>query len=105
MTAAGVLIAKEHLRKVMARHHGHSNMPGLLAGAFDLAGYACCFVLLAEHPWWPIGIPLALIQTIFIARFFILGHDACHGSLFRSRFWNRTVGRVFLLASLTPYTP
>jgi omega-6 fatty acid desaturase (delta-12 desaturase) len=105
MTAARISIAKEHLRKAMARHHGHSNAPGLLSGAFDLAGYVCCFLLLAQYPWWPIAIPLAIVQTIFIARLFVLGHDACHGSLFPSRFWNRTVGRVLFLPSLTPYTP
>jgi len=105
MIMARAAIAKERLREAMARHHGHSNAPGLVAGAFDAAGYTCCFFLLAIYPRWPIAIPLACVQMVFIARLFILGHDACHGSLFRSRAWNRTLGRVFFLASLTPYTP
>ena len=74
MTAARATIGKERLKEAMARYHGRTNAPGLVAGAFDLAGYACCFFLLARYPWWPVAIPLALAQTIFIARLFVLGH-------------------------------
>ncbi len=39
-----------------------------------------------------------------IARLFVLGHDACHQSLFRNRQANRWVGRLLFLPSLTPYS-
>lgn len=39
-----------------------------------------------------------------IGRLFILGHDACHQSLTRHRTFNRWVGRLLFLPSLTPYS-
>jgi len=39
-----------------------------------------------------------------IARLFVLGHDACHQSLFGHRQLNRWVGRLVFLPSLTPYS-
>jgi omega-6 fatty acid desaturase (delta-12 desaturase) len=39
-----------------------------------------------------------------IARLFVLGHDACHQSLFSNRALNRWVGRLLFLPSLTPYS-
>jgi omega-6 fatty acid desaturase (delta-12 desaturase) len=47
-----------------------------------------------------IGIALGIV----ISRCFILGHDACHRSLFTSSVANRVVGRLLFLPSLTPYT-
>ena len=98
------MITKEALREKMAQYHWRSNAPGLANAAFDLAGYTCCFFLLATRPSWAVGIPVAFAQMMFIARLFILGHDACHGALFRPRFWNKVLGRVFFLPSMTPYT-
>lgn len=95
---------KERVREAMAQYHGRSNVPGLIAAVFDCGGYACCFWMLATRPSWTWGIPLAVVQMMFIARLFILGHDACHGALFQSRFWNRLLGRVFFLPSMTPYS-
>ena len=94
---------KKHLREKMAQYHGRSNTPGLAHAAFDFAGYVCCFLLLATGPIW-LTIPVAFVQTMFIARLFILGHDACHGALFRPRFWNKILGRLFFLPSMTPYS-
>ena len=98
------MIQKHQLREAMAQYHGHSNTPGMVAGAFDLAGYCFCLILLARETWLPLQLVLAVAQGMFIGRLFILGHDACHAALFRSRFWNRFLGRVFFLASLTPYS-
>jgi omega-6 fatty acid desaturase (delta-12 desaturase) len=95
---------KERLREVMAQFHSRSNAPGLANAAFDCAGYTCCFFVLASRPSWAVGIPVAFVQMMFIARLFILGHDACHGALFRPRFLNRLLGRIFFLPSMTPYT-
>src|SRR5262249_32317303 len=77
---------------------------GITAGALDLAGYAVCFYLLAVTTSWLVRVPLAIVQMAFIARLFVLGHDACHGALFRPRSWNRILGRIFFLPSITPYT-
>ena len=68
---------------------------GLYAGA--VAG-----VLLA--PWWPLQIACAIVAGLFIATFFVVGHDACHGSLTPSDALNRVLGRIAFLPSWTPYT-
>lgn len=41
---------------------------------------------------------------LVIGRLFILGHDACHQSLTAYRGFNRGLGRLLLLPSLTPYS-
>lgn len=45
-----------------------------------------------------------LLAGYWIARLFILGHDACHQSLTPSRRLNRWLGRLAFLPSLTPYS-
>jgi len=47
---------------------------------------------------------LSCVLGLQIARLFVLGHDACHQSLFASRTLNRWVGRLLFLPSLTPYS-
>jgi len=41
---------------------------------------------------------------VWIARLFIIGHDACHQALTRHRALNRFLGRIAFLPSLTPYS-
>ena len=45
----------------------------------------------------------SLLIAIAIPRLFILGHDACHKSLFRDATINRLIGRLLFCPSLTPY--
>lgn len=47
---------------------------------------------------------LGLCGGLFIARLFILGHDACHQSFTPYRRLNRWIGRLVFLPSLTPYS-
>jgi omega-6 fatty acid desaturase (delta-12 desaturase) len=46
----------------------------------------------------------SLALGLSIARLFVLGHDACHQSLFASRIVNRWIGRIVFLPSLTPFS-
>jgi omega-6 fatty acid desaturase (delta-12 desaturase) len=46
----------------------------------------------------------SLAVGLQIARLFVLGHDACHQSLFEHRQLNRWVGRLLFMPSLTPYS-
>lgn len=46
----------------------------------------------------------SLVVGLQIARLFVLGHDACHQSLFTHRDANRWIGRLLLLPSLTPFS-
>lgn len=45
----------------------------------------------------------AALVWISIARLFIVGHDACHGSFTASRPLNRLLGKIAFLPSLTPF--
>ncbi len=46
----------------------------------------------------------SLVAGVAIARLFILGHDACHGSAYRSPVLNALAGRLLFLPSLTPFS-
>jgi len=83
---------------------GAANTPGLLAVFLD----AVLFVLfvggsVAAEPMvlrWVFSV----LTGIWIGRLFILGHDACHQSLFSSPRVNEVLGRLAFLPSLTPYS-
>jgi omega-6 fatty acid desaturase (delta-12 desaturase) len=51
---------------------------------------------------WKIACAIAL--HVVLARLFILGHDACHGSLFRSEKVNAWIGRLVFLPTLTTFS-
>lgn len=53
------------------------------------------------HPW--LAAALWLPASAFLVRVFILFHDCCHGSLFRSRRANRLVGYASGLLTVTPF--
>ena len=62
--------------------------------------YVVPLVLLAvTDTWW--AVPLLWITAgLGIAGLFVLGHDASHGALFRSRRANRAVARVCMIPSV-----
>ena len=51
----------------------------------------------------PAKLLCAAIIGLWIARLFIIGHDACHGAYVASRRQNRWIGKLAFLPSLTPY--
>lgn len=51
--------------------------------------------------WLTLG--LAVIAAGFLVRIFIIFHDCCHGSFFRSQRANAIVGTIAGLLTLTPY--
>jgi len=46
----------------------------------------------------------SLVVALQISRLFVLGHDACHQSLFTYKEVNRWIGRLLFLPSLTPFS-
>jgi omega-6 fatty acid desaturase (delta-12 desaturase) len=54
-------------------------------------------------PWWPLQVAAAIANGVFSATLFVVGHDACHGSLTTSAWLNQVLGRLAFLPSLTPY--
>ena len=49
--------------------------------SIDLVLFAACIVGVILAPLWG-KIACALALAVVLARLFVLGHDACHGSLF-----------------------
>ena len=52
---------------------------------------------------WPLTLGLAILAGMFLVRVFIIFHDCGHGSFFKSKDANNTVGFVAGLMTLTPY--
>jgi omega-6 fatty acid desaturase (delta-12 desaturase) len=46
----------------------------------------------------------SLVAALWIARLFVIGHDACHGSYTPRKRLNAWIGRLAFLPSLTPYS-
>ena len=46
----------------------------------------------------------SLVAALWIARLFVIGHDACHGSYTPNKTLNGWIGRIAFLPSLTPYS-
>jgi omega-6 fatty acid desaturase (delta-12 desaturase) len=86
--------------------------------AFENAGYVRPFIALAlDLALFAAGLALVLIDaalwlkfvgtlliTAGIVRLFLIGHDACHGSFFKSQTLNHIFGRVAFLPSMTAFS-
>ena len=60
-------------------------------------------LVLASTPLW-VKILGSMLVTAGIVRLFLIGHDACHGSFFKSRLLNDIFGRVAFLPSMTAFS-
>ena len=69
----------------------------------DAAAYLLCVGATVALRPWSAKLAFSALAGCFITRLFVLGHDACHGSLLGSRAWNQRIGRLAFLPSLTPY--
>ena len=99
--------ARPTVREVRARIPAEVSARSLALGltvffaALILYCAAVAAVLLA--PWWPLQIACAILAGLFIATSFVVGHDACHGSLTPYDRLNKVLGRIAFLPSWTPY--
>jgi omega-6 fatty acid desaturase (delta-12 desaturase) len=59
--------------------------------------------LLVVDAWW-VKVFASLVAALWIARLFVIGHDACHGSYTPNKILNKWIGRIAFLPSLTPYS-
>lgn len=92
------------LREVLAAHYDRSTVLAFALLGFDLALFATgqLLVLRGSGPGWvAVG---GLCTTLAIIRLFIIGHDACHGSLTDHAALNKLLGRLAFLPSLTPFS-
>ena len=68
----------------------------------DCVMFVTASVLAVVAPWY-LQLACVPLLALLIARLFIIGHDACHGSYTDSRRQNRWIGKIAFLPSLTPY--
>ncbi len=59
--------------------------------------------LLVVESWW-VKVFDSCVAALWIARLFVIGHDACHGSYTPNKLLNKWIGRIAFLPSLTPYS-
>jgi omega-6 fatty acid desaturase (delta-12 desaturase) len=77
---------------------------GVVHFAAAAAIYWMSFVAIALPSSWTARVGIALINGLAIGIFFIVGHDACHGSLTPSSTLNKWLGRIAFMPSLHPYS-
>jgi omega-6 fatty acid desaturase (delta-12 desaturase) len=92
------------LREELAAYYARSTVLAIALLAADLALFAGGqWLVVASHT---LGWQLAggALTTLAIVRLFIIGHDACHGSLTDHAGLNKLLGRIAFLPSLTPFS-
>jgi omega-6 fatty acid desaturase (delta-12 desaturase) len=74
----------------------------LLATVVPFFGIWALMLFCLDHGYW-LCLPLALPAAAFLVRLFMIQHDCGHGSFFRRRVANDTIGRIIGVLTLTPY--
>jgi omega-6 fatty acid desaturase (delta-12 desaturase) len=64
--------------------------------------WAVMLFCLESYGYW-LCLPLAVPAAGFLVRLFMIQHDCGHGSFFRRRLANDTIGRIIGVLTLTPY--
>ena len=65
-------------------------------------GITIASLLIVESMW--IKVFISMVAALWIARLFVIGHDACHGSYTPNKKLNKWIGRIAFLPSLTPFS-
>jgi acyl-lipid omega-6 desaturase (Delta-12 desaturase) len=91
-------------RKSIRAFRESSNSIAVALCVFDLGLLTAGFVAVVISPNIFEKALASMLLGLQIARLFVLGHDACHQSLFSNRNANRWMGRILFLPSLTPYS-
>jgi len=76
---------------------------GLVYFALAATIYWASFVAIPLPSSWIARIAIALVNGLAVGIFFIVGHDACHGSLTPRAKLNKWLGRIAFLPSLHPF--
>ncbi len=91
------------IREVLPADSRHRSMPlGLTYFTVTLAAYVGTFAAMTQASSWVARIAWALVTGLTAGMMFIIGHDACHGSLTPSSALNNWLARIAFLPSLHP---
>jgi acyl-lipid omega-6 desaturase (Delta-12 desaturase) len=96
---------RQRWREVVARYQKASVRKASWQVANTLMPYIGTWVLMyfTIQISWLLTLPLAVLAGGLLIRTFILFHDCCHGSFFKSQAANDILGRITGLLTLTPY--
>jgi acyl-lipid omega-6 desaturase (Delta-12 desaturase) len=96
--------SRRELREALAEYGRPHTALALSWLALDLLVWIALTAVTAAPVGWGWKLLSGLVAGVWIARLFIIGHDACHHALTRHRPLNRALGRLAFLPSLTPFS-
>ncbi len=93
------------IRSVFPEHaRTRSTALGLAIFTLSAGSYAAAFAaIIYGSPWWII-VPAIAVAGLATNTLFVIGHDACHGTLTASSTLNKLLGRLCFLPNYHPYT-
>ena len=102
-SSASTTYSIPRLREVLSAYYRRSTAIAIALLSADIAlfGFAEWLVARNSLGWQLLG---SVLATLAIVRLFIIGHDACHGSLTDHDGLNKVLGRIAFLPSMTPYS-
>lgn len=92
------------LREVLSAYYRRSTALAFVLLIADIALFGLAEWLVARSGSLGLQLLGGVLATVAIVRLFIIGHDACHGSLTDHDLLNKILGRIAFLPSLTPYS-
>jgi acyl-lipid omega-6 desaturase (Delta-12 desaturase) len=99
-----LLMNRAAQRRSIRTFRESSNVIATALCLLDIALFVATVGIVILAPNVFVKVLAALAAGLAIARLFVLGHDACHQSLFANRIVNRWIGRLVFLPSLTPFS-
>jgi acyl-lipid omega-6 desaturase (Delta-12 desaturase) len=97
-------LTPERINGILRRYAQSSNLAPISIIIADLVLYILTLLgaLFSTSIWGQIF--CASLNGLTIGVIFVVGHDACHGSLFKSRVLNQILGRIAFLPSLHSFS-
>ena len=92
------------LREVLTAYCQRSTALALALLIADIVVFAGGVWMVGRAGSLVVAIGGSVLVTAAIVRLFIIGHDACHGSLTDHETLNKVLGRIAFLPSMTPYS-
>src|SRR4051812_9483453 len=96
--------ARRTVRVAMQEYMRRDSLLPVLRMLLDLAFLVAAIVGACVFKAWWAKLLMVVPAAIAIARLFVIGHDACHGSYTKYDWLNKVVGRIAFLPSLTPFS-
>ncbi|WP_010585544.1 fatty acid desaturase [Schlesneria paludicola] len=95
--------AKAILHTLPDDRRQRSTMVGVVLFTVCLCAWMICVLTVALAPIW-LSVFASIVSGFAISTLFIVGHDACHGSLVPSRRLNRIIATLAFLPALHPFS-